>query len=840
MANSASIPRAIGIDLGTTNSVMAVMRGGEPKVIINKQSDQLTPSAVSINRRGEVLVGRQAKNNLVGDVVLSVKRFMGLPYAHEHVQEAIKQVSYQVSEGPGGEVLVHFNGHTYSPPEISAMILHKLRTDAQDRLGEPVGRAVITVPAYFSDTQVAATHEAGRMAGFTVLRIVKEPTAAALAFGLDRHLVSEPSDIPDVSTVLVYDLGGGTFDISVLMMMEGQYHVMGIEGDKFLGGDNFDHEIVKHMAQTSRLGERLLDDQNAKRLLKSKAEEYKKELSEVSDVLIEIPAVGSVDIETELTRAAFNRMIKRFIDRTLELTEKALRDANVTIDLVDHILLVGGSTLIPVVHEVLRQRFGDSKIMKNIDPMLCVAFGAAVQTAILDAVDCPNPTCLDESGKPTRNPLDATACERCGTSLVGFDTVLCPNCHLPNDASIKACRKCRTALQGGSSSTVMVPGTKAFWKCPNCDFAQNPDSATQCEKCRSPRDKGGKRCSKGHVNPPGREFCEVCNERIGSTVIDVTPENIGVELQSGRMAVLIPKGTPFDTPEPSPHRDDFPTVVANQRQLEVVVRQGPHAEAALNEYLGEVVLDLPDNLPKGALVTISLGLDRNGMGAVSVQLREYPNIKAHGRFRRIGQVSGQTSREREEVLNRADELAGKNPDVEGMAELKREAEALRAHVADAPKEDWARLQAKVEDAEKRAQVSNEVTAVRQYAQFVLNLGGEYIGDTDKTRLEQLLSALDQAIARGQSENASRVATDLTAFLDEKPVYGFFAECVALSRGNLVSASLAARIGTALSRVKSGADIDRSIGELIELRKEAYKELEGRGGPIIPRKPGENR
>src|SRR3972149_6753487 len=231
-----TIHRASGIDLGTTNSVMAMMRAGEPKVILNGLGSPLTPSAVSLGKRGGLLVGKPAKNRPQG-TLLSVKRFMGLPF--ELVQDDRKHVSYEVSEGPGGEVRLHFNNRAYSPTDISAMILYRLRQDAQDRLGERVGRAVITVPAYFNDAQVAATREAGRMAGFTVMRIIREPTAAALAFGLDRGVENG-----DTASVLVYDLGGGTFDISIMMMVQGIFNVLGIEGDKHLGGDNFDYEIV--------------------------------------------------------------------------------------------------------------------------------------------------------------------------------------------------------------------------------------------------------------------------------------------------------------------------------------------------------------------------------------------------------------------------------------------------------------------------------------------------------------------------------------------------------------------------------------------------------------------
>ncbi|MBX6351268.1 MAG: molecular chaperone DnaK [Clostridia bacterium] len=373
--------RVIGIDLGTTNSVVAVMEGGEPTVIANAEGSRLTPSVVAFTKDGERLVGQVAKRQAVTNphnTVFSIKRFMGRRYAE--VGEEIARVPYKVEEDPAGGVRVRIGERTFTPQEISAMILQKLKADAEAYLGGPVSQAVITVPAYFTDAQRQATKDAGRIAGLEVLRIINEPTAAALAYGLDKG---------EEQKILVFDLGGGTFDVSILELGEGVFEVKATSGNNHLGGDDFDQRIVDWVAEGFRAehGIDLRKDRMALQRLKEAAEKAKIELSSVPSTDINLPFItadqsGPKHLDVTLTRAKFEELTADLVEATMGPTRQALADAGLKPEDIDRVLLVGGSTRIPAVQEAVRRMFGKEPF-KGINPDEVVALGAAIQAGVL-------------------------------------------------------------------------------------------------------------------------------------------------------------------------------------------------------------------------------------------------------------------------------------------------------------------------------------------------------------------------------------------------------------------------------------------------------------------------
>jgi len=376
--------RIIGIDLGTTNSVAAYWKGKKPRVIENEYS-AFTPSVVWLER-GVERVGRDAKDRLESgskNIIYSIKRFMGVDYDDPNAQTALGKVGYATRQSATGEVEVMLDGEYYSPIQISAMVLKKIKRDAEIKLGEDVTHAVITVPAYFGQRQKNATREAGLLAGLVVPRIIGEPTAAALAFGVEEE-IDEPQDI------LVFDLGGGTFDVSILSIIDNNFDVLSIDGDRFLGGDDFDDLIVSELLAHIRREYRadLGNDQVARMRLKALAEKAKIDLSRQDEarVIGEAIAQGAggrpINLSMTITRSQFETWIEPLVNESLDITRRALESAGLKPTNLDRVLLVGGSTRIPVIRQRLKKLFGD-KIQIDVDPMQCVALGAAVQTAFL-------------------------------------------------------------------------------------------------------------------------------------------------------------------------------------------------------------------------------------------------------------------------------------------------------------------------------------------------------------------------------------------------------------------------------------------------------------------------
>lgn len=375
--------KIIGIDLGTTNSVVAVMEGGEPVVISSAEGERLVPSVVAVNKNHERLTGRVARNQAVvnpENTVFSIKRFMGRKFNDPDVQKALSRVPYKVSAAPNGDIRVILDGKEYSPPEVSAMILGKLKADAEAYLGGPVTQAVITVPAYFNDAQRNATKDAGKIAGLEVLRIINEPTASSLAYGLDKK---------KDEVIAVYDLGGGTFDISILDVGDGVFQVRSTSGDTFLGGDDFDQRIIDYIADEFKRenGIDLRKDRQALQRLKEAAEKAKIELSSLIQTEINLPyitadASGPKHLVVPLTRAKLEQLTADLIERSLAPVRQALKDADLQTSQIDEIVLVGGMTRMPAVQEAVRKLFGKEP-HKGVNPDEVVAIGAAIQAGVL-------------------------------------------------------------------------------------------------------------------------------------------------------------------------------------------------------------------------------------------------------------------------------------------------------------------------------------------------------------------------------------------------------------------------------------------------------------------------
>jgi molecular chaperone DnaK len=374
--------KIIGIDLGTTNSVVAVMEGSSPAVIANPEGGRTTPSVVAFTKAGERLVGQVAKRQAITNpenTVYSIKRFMGRRF--NEVQNEIKTVPYKVVSGPNGDVRVVAQGKEYTPPEISAMILQKMKDAAEQYLGEKITQAVITVPAYFNDSQRQATKDAGKIAGLEVLRIVNEPTAAALAYGLDKQ---------KDETIAVYDFGGGTFDISILEVGEGVVEVKSTNGDTHLGGDDIDKRVMDWIVDEFKKdqGIDLSKDRMALQRLKEAAEKAKMELSTVLETDVNLPfitadASGPKHLNLKLTRARFEQMCEDIFQRSVGPVKQALQDAGIGPDKVNEVVLVGGSTRIPRVQDIVRNLFNGKEPHKGVNPDEVVAVGAAVQAGVL-------------------------------------------------------------------------------------------------------------------------------------------------------------------------------------------------------------------------------------------------------------------------------------------------------------------------------------------------------------------------------------------------------------------------------------------------------------------------
>jgi molecular chaperone DnaK len=556
--------KCIGIDLGTTNSVAAIRTAvGAVQVLQNSESQDLTRSVVG-SYRNQIRVGQLALDQQLlapKDTVESIKRLMGRGYRDEAVMRVKAKSAYAVVEPEDGtdeDVRVVMGGKQYSPIQISAMILEKIKKDAEMRLGDSVEFAVITVPAYFTDKQKDATRKAGRLAGLKVQKILDEPTAAALAFGVD-NVAPE-----DSKTILVYDLGGGTFDVSVITIVNGAFVQLNIEGDMWLGGDDFDRKIMDHILQHVSGIYGIDGSANPQFMvkLKEKAEQAKRALSTMMRTDITIPGMlkdeegNLVDVELELARSDFESLIAPEVVRSMEIVRTAITNAGeaMTPEQIDNVLLVGGSSYIPLIRSSLVEIFGREKVMSSVDPMKCVANGAAILSAKLsEKVEC---------SKGHINPGRNTVCEFSGCGE--------PLCAKPD-------------IELGDGVTGMPYGIR-----------------TRAETVT---------CSKGHQNSGQNTHCSIegCSEVLAGS--------------DDKFEIIIPKGSNFPTPEPAKKR--FATSAANLKRLRVPIYAGFDPVASKNELQATVWLELPDHVPVDTPVEVAFSLDGDGiLNKVLVELKD--------------------------------------------------------------------------------------------------------------------------------------------------------------------------------------------------------------------------
>ncbi|MFJ9445933.1 Hsp70 family protein [Kitasatospora sp. NPDC101235] len=851
--------RTLGIDLGTTNSVVAHLRRGEPEIIFNRQNQEATPSVVGSGRKGELLVGSTARSRIAIDganVIRSVKRFMGRKFKDPQVQAALKEVDYKVTAGTDGDVNVWFNGRSYTPIEISAIILHRLREDAEQRFGEPFHRAVITVPAYFGERQVAATQEAGRMAGLHVLRIINEPTAAALAYGI----TSEAGD--EGRTVLVYDLGGGTFDISILLLVPGSVSVLGIEGDNLLGGDDFDRGITTALLEDIReeYGSEYQPDLRDRPKIAATAETIKIELSnqESSEVILPGLGAGQLVLETEFERARFEELIEARIERTIELTHKAIMQANLTVGDIDEVVLVGGSTAIPLVARRLGEVFGPRRIRRGVNPMQCVALGAAVQSALVGEVECP------ECRAP--GDLSASNCANCATTLLGGSRVSCPTCHIPVDADAAACPKCEQALDGSGGGATVPQQTRATTvvhgdNCPRCGTPAAP-GVTACELCGEPLNSAapghtrvatsaaedvGLRCAAcGVVNPPGCEVCPGCGELAQVTnPFDITPKNLGIELNDGRLAVIIPKNTSY--PTSSPVSREFVVSGSGRQRLEVAVYEGEHEIAQQNELIGHLTLRLPEGLGGRTPVEVSFGLDRDRTITLSVRIQggAEKTVKLE-RVTLDPELKVQVEEQQRQVESFTDRWGGELTEAE-MRETQRLMDTLDDLAAGQTRGQS--VDAALERAQQQLRAQRWVRGSEAYLSLFIHYCEKHLDPSDLDRLRSVAAELRLRREAADWEGAMRAARKADELCDSLGhTMRMLTMCNVYVTQNMVSPALAQLIMAELRGLDAAveapnmADVNRHMSNLLALYAQAERELGSEPaqeslGPVRPEEAG---
>ncbi|MFZ3493973.1 Hsp70 family protein [Streptomyces sp. 5.8] len=606
--------RTLGIDLGTTNSVTAWLHDGVPVVLPNRQGGQSTPSALGVDSRGVLLVGQEAINWRSGEprsVITEVKRLIGRRWEDELVQQALRARPHDappVRESSDGTVEIRLGEHYVSPVQASAILLRQLRKDAESAAGVPFRRAVITVPAYFAEPQINAVREAGRLAGFHVARIVPEPTAAAHAFGIGPN----GSGTEDHATVLVFDLGGGTFDVSLLTIGPGYFSVDKLGGNNLLGGSDFDALLDGHLRE--QLAGRDHSGEGDASRIRAAAERAKIELSSRDTSEVTLAPLGSQGGSWSGTvrRPAFETLLTEYLHTMQTTVESVLTAGDSLPEDVQRVLLVGGSTHIPAVRRTLQDLFGEDTVSDAVDPMMAVAHGAAVEAGLLGTLDCPAETCTIEG-----IPVTADACPGCATPLLGPATVDCPACHVPAPELTAACPVCTTDISALRTSTPAA----VFTECPNCGRADNPVAATVCLDCDNPLDAGGLKCTGcGMVNATGMTACSFCGDLFGTAPAEqVTAQNIGLELSDGTLEVLFPGGTRYPTQW---HRVDGLVVRGeNDRSVRFHLWEGPHHRSAQrNEFCGSWVGTQAAAIRGEVPLTLQVRLDRDRTIALQYRL----------------------------------------------------------------------------------------------------------------------------------------------------------------------------------------------------------------------------
>ncbi len=722
--------KVIGCDLGTTNSVIAI-RQAEIKVLQSRENQDSIPSVVG-SHRDQIIVGSLAVDRMMSapeNTIVSIKRLMGRAFRDPEVDRVKSRYLYKIvppSEGTDDDLRVILGGRQYSPIEVSAQILKKVKEDAELRLNDAVEFAVITVPAYFSDKQRDATRKAGQMAGLKVQKILDEPTAAAIAFGVDNV---GPND---AANILVYDLGGGTFDISVLTVVGGIFAQLDIEGDMWLGGDDFDHKImdcvIEHVNATYEV-----DAYRNKRFLielKKRAEQAKKALSTMKSADIQIFGLlqdrdgNLIDVEYELTRDRFEGLIRPEVERSIELVKAAIENARVSIDQIDHVLLVGGSSCIPMVRKALVSLFGKSKVRMDLDPMKCVAVGAAVLAAKLG------------------------------------EQVECSNGHL------------------------------------------NPGSALTCEEC-------------GETLGPKTD--------LGIEIGSVTAMDYGIETKGDKFEPIIPKGSPYPSPEPVVKT--FRTPSSGLRRMKVRVYAGSNPVASKNELQITVWLELPADVQENTPLDVSLKLDQDCViERVKVSLKDGSGREIEVYPDRGGDRRSRLEKKLEAIKRKWDEARPK-ADLAAVREVESHYEdVIRAANAGKLDEADQRLLSMKREVDKteETQWKKRAIGIINYSQRALDAYGWLTDAAQVARIRKLIEELQAAVDNDDNAGADRKYTELDKETDAMP--GIVIDMLAMERAIYAAQqagdlSAADKLRVALNETISAArrsDITAAVNKVKEV------------------------
>ncbi|MFD3518358.1 Hsp70 family protein [Streptomyces sp. NPDC058657] len=815
--------RTLGIDLGTTNSVVAWMKDGAPEVLPVANDRFSMASAVGVTEEGGLLVGQEALRWLDRDptrVVTSVKRFMGRKFGESAVQEALGRMgdaASHFSEGGDGGILVRLGPYQYTPVQISAIILRRLKTDVEARLGVVFDRAVITAPAYFGERQLAATRAAGELAGLHVVRVLVEPTSAALAHGLTRPQDAAPA------TFVVYDLGGGTFDVSVLNTAPGYLDVMALGGDNLLGGTDFDDLLAAHLKERWLRGSRQephdhvpapSDDYRLRRA----AEQAKIRLSAATgtDVTVSPLGVAGATLEQHVARSSFEELISAPVARTVGHTKESLSRIDHLPQDVSQVLLVGGSSAIPLVRESLAALFGEERLRTDIDPMHCVALGAAVQSALLEELTCP--ACH------TVSPITEGACHGCDAPLVGTATVDCPGCHVPAPAGSATCPVCAADLSG----LTPPPLTATVVECSACG-EENPAAALVCTLCDEPLPGfAGLKCPGcGMVNSAGLSACSHCDEEFAvSTPLEVTALPFGIQQKDGTLRVLVEAGESYPTDW---HVKDFQLTGRKGDMLEILLREGDLQPAHLNDLCASHTYEIEEDITgtRSLVIRARLNSDR----IIDLEFR-IDNGEWHAVALNRNPL---TSKFRSRVLNVHRDyltyLANWSYELEQaeMLQLQATERTLRALLAGGSTSGT--LDHLLDDARRRREQQDSVrwacALSALYPRYVPHL----MSAQDLTTMRTSNADIRAARKEGDLQGAHTLAEQVIALKDRlgDDLYRTVSALASASQGR-VSSALARRIlqvGELLKDAAASGNTaaqDAATSQMVDLHKEAAREL----------------
>ncbi|MGW7412010.1 Hsp70 family protein [Streptomyces sp. NPDC054863] len=824
--------RTLGIDLGTTNSVVAWMKDGAPEVLPVANDRFSMPSAVGVTEDGGLLVGQEALRWLDRDsarVVTSVKRFMGRKFGEAAVQEAIGRMgdaASHLSEGGDGGILVRLGPHHYTPVQISAIILRRLKTDVEARLGVVFDRAVITAPAYFGERQLAATRAAGELAGLHVVRVLVEPTSAALAHGLTRPQDAAPA------TFVVYDLGGGTFDVSVLNTAPGYLDVMALGGDTLLGGTDFDDLLARSLkerwrtstGQNPQAPQDYVPAPSDDIRLRRAAEQAKIRLSGApgTDVTVSPLGMDGATLEQHVDRPFFEKLIAEHIAKTVGHTTEAISRIDHLPEDVSQVLLVGGSSAIPLVREKLAALFGEERLRTDIDPMFCVALGAAVQSALLEELTCP--------GCHVVSPIGAGSCHGCEAPLIGAPTVDCPGCHVPAPAGSSVCPVCTEDLSG----LAPPPLRATVVECSHCG-EENPAAAMLCTLCEEPLPGfAGLKCPGcGMVNSAGLSACSHCDREFAvSTPLEVTALPFGIQQKDGTLRVLVEAGESYPTDW---HVKEFQLTGHKGDMLEILLREGDLQPAHLNDLCASHTYEIEEDIAgtRSLVIRARLNSDR----IIDLEFR-IDNADWHAVTLNRNPL---TSKFRSRVLNVHRDyvtyLANWQHDLEQaeVLQLEETEQKLRALLAGGSTSGT--LDHLLDDARRRREQQDSVRWASALSALYPRYVPHLMSAEDLATMRNNNADIRAARKEGDLQVAHTIAEEVIALKEQlgDDLYRTVSALASASQGR-VSSALGRRILQVGNLLKEAAESgntaarDAATSKMVDLHKEAARELQQQDAP----------